>query len=100
MRTDDTLRNTAAEENFTQTEVDSNASNVRQSPTQEGPHSSNTIDQRDNRPVEDYDDDEVINPSIYYIYHIMERYLEILYQASFEVYITFPHFEVSSLGTG
>ena len=79
LSTDDTLRNTAAEENFTQTEVGSNASNVGQSPTQERPHSSNIIDQRDNRPDEDYDDDEVINPSIYYIYHIMERYLEILY---------------------
>ena len=50
----------------------SNTSNVRQSPTQERPDNSNTIDQRDNRPDEDYDDDEVINPSIY---HIMERYL-------------------------
>ena len=79
LSTDDTLRNTAAEENFTQTQVGSNASNVRQSPTQERPDHSNTIDQRDNRPDEDYDDDEVINPSIYYIYHIMERYLEILY---------------------
>ena len=72
LSTDDTLRNTAAEENFTQTQVGSNASNVCQSPTQEGPDHSNTIDQRDNRPDEDYDDDEVINPSIY---HIMERYL-------------------------
>ena len=72
LSTDDTLRNTAAEENFTQTQVGSNASNVRQSPTQEEPDHSNTIDQRDNRPDEDYDDDEVINPSIY---HIMERYL-------------------------
>ena len=72
LSTDDTLRNTAAEENFTQTQVGSNASNVRQSPTQERPDHSNTIDQRDNRPDEDYDDDEVINPSIY---HIMERYL-------------------------
>ena len=50
----------------------SNASNYRQSLTQERPHSYNTINQRDNRPDEDYDDDEVINPSIY---HIMERYL-------------------------
>ena len=50
----------------------SDASNVRQSPTQERLHSSNTIDQRDDRPDKYYDDDEVINPSIY---HIMERYL-------------------------
>ena len=65
-------RNTAAEENFTQTEVGSNASNVRQSPTQERSYRYNTIDRRDNRPDEEYDNDEVINPSIY---HIMERYL-------------------------
>ena len=41
LSTDDTLRNTAAEENFTQTQVGSNASNVRQSPTQERPDHSN-----------------------------------------------------------
>jgi len=54
--------------------VGRNASNVRQSvPTrQERPHSYiNTIDQHDNRPDEEYDDDEV-NPSIY---HIKERYM-------------------------
>ena len=72
LSTDDTLRNTAAEGNFPQTEVGSNASNVRQSPTQERPHRYNTIDQHDNRPDEEHGDDEVINPSIY---HIMERYL-------------------------
>ena len=41
LSTDDTLRNTAAEENFSQTQVGSNASNVRQSPTQERPDHSN-----------------------------------------------------------
>ena len=38
LHADDTLRNTAAEGNFTQTEVGSNASNVRQSPVRESPH--------------------------------------------------------------
>jgi len=46
--------------------------NIHQNPTQKRSHSYNTIDQHDNRPDEEYDNDEVINPSIY---HIMERYL-------------------------
>jgi len=36
------------------------------------PHIYNTIDQHDNRPDEEYDNDKVINPSIY---HMMERNL-------------------------
>jgi len=58
LNTDETLRNTAAESSSTHTEVGSNGSNYRQSPGQERPHSYNTIDQRDNRPDEEYDDDE------------------------------------------
>ena len=61
-----------SEGNFTQTEVGSDASNVCRSPTQERPHSYNTIDQRDNRPDEEYSDNEVIMPLIF---HIMERCL-------------------------
>ena len=69
---DDTLHSTATEGDFTETVVGRNASNICQSPTQERPHSYNTIDQHDNRPDEEHGDDQVINPSIY---HIMERYL-------------------------
>ena len=66
---DDTLDNTA-EGNFIQTEVGSNASNNCQSPVRERPQSYNSIDHHENIPDEEYDDDEVTNPSIY---HIMER---------------------------
>ena len=46
---DDTLRDSAAEGKFAQTEVGSNALNNRQSPVWERPQSNSTDNQHDNR---------------------------------------------------
>jgi len=60
------------EGNFTQTDVGIIAWKNRRSPVLERQQSKNTVDQHDERPDEEYDDDEAINP---WIYHIIERYL-------------------------